>query len=93
MLNRIRAVTRRRLAAALATALLGASLAAPASAPAAKLGCDPNTEECSTNYIFYSSPTKVEIVGTGTLDCNGSYSTTSGYATPYFDEHYMHCPY
>ena len=93
MLNRIRTVTRHKLAAALAAALLGASLAAPASAPAAKLGCDPSFENCSTNYVFYSSPARAEIVGTGILDCNGSYSTTSGYATPYFDEHYMHCPY
>lgn len=98
MSNRIQ-VSRRSLASVLAGALFAGTLALPASAPAATAPemKVPAARTCSsqttqTLYNFYSNSTYTTIVGRAHLDCDGVYTVTEGYETPYVRTKTFECP-
>ena len=85
-------------AIAFAVALFGAAASSPANVQAhtqqhdALPDCDPGSELCEARITYYATSSHVSVVGHAIEDCNGNYTLTYGYATPYARARYFPCP-
>lgn len=89
--------SRRYVALAFAAALTGAAVSSPAPAAPraqqeAEFACDPYTQLCNIQYLYYSSAAQTTQVGFADDDCGAGYVLHWGTETEYVKVRYLHCP-